>query len=411
MTMPSLQRQLDLFEHVAAAYAQPANGRLTNDEMYRIAAGRAGISKEQLDAKTPIGVAGTERSTVKRALRWRQQSLAKMQIIQRVAGQRGVWELTEGGRQKLRKVQSGVTVLGFSTKLGMAILGNCQDVFRDFDEPVMAVITSPPFPLSRPRAYGNPHISEYSDFICATLEPLVRNLVKGGNVLLQLGDVYLAGSPAKSTYIEELIVDLKKRLGLHFMNRIVWRSNKAPSPIAWASKRRIQCHEAAEYCIWFSNDPINCISNNQRVLEPHTEQHKKLIARGGEQRTAVNGDGAYRIKPGAYGRPTEGRIMRNVLDIPNVCASQRAYKRRVTELGLKPHGASMPLALARKLVRFLSDAGQLVVEPFFGSGTTALACELEKRAWVGCDNVFDYVRGAAERFVDFEDFELALESL
>nr|WP_254451697.1 DNA methyltransferase [Duganella vulcania] len=228
---------------------------------------------------------------------------------------------------------------------------------------------------------------------------------------MQLGDVYIKGSPAKSTYIHELIVDLKRRLGLFYMNTITWRSNKPPGPIAWSAKKRIQCHDAAEYCIWFSNDPEHCIANNQRELEPHTEKHLQLIARGGENRTAINGDGAYRIKPGSYGKPTAGRIMRNVLEISNVCASQRAYKRRAKELGLVPHGATMPLALARKLVRFLSDVGQLCVDPLGGSLTTGLACELEGRPWIATDVVFDYIRGAAERFTEFEGFELALDVL
>jgi hypothetical protein len=48
-------RQLDLFAHVGGAYAQPASGRLSNAELYRIVAGRAGVPVEQVNAKSPIG--------------------------------------------------------------------------------------------------------------------------------------------------------------------------------------------------------------------------------------------------------------------------------------------------------------------------------------------------------------------
>lgn len=406
--MPSTQaaRQIDLFEHVAGAYAQPASGRLTNEDLYRMAAGRAGMSPSALNEKAPIGHSGTKRSVIKRAIRWHQQSLRHLGLIERVEGERGVWELTEAGKSKLRKVRDGVAVLGFSTDLGVAIWSNCSRVFERWDEPIFLALTSPPYPLRRPRAYGNPPIEDYIDFICASIEPIVRNLVKGGNVVLSLGDVFEQGSPAKSTYIEELTIALRKRLDLYLMNRIVWESNKPPGPIQWASKERMQLNEGYEFCLWFCNDPNNCIADNRRSLEPHTERHKKLIAKGGEQRVAVNGDGAYRLKHGSYGRPTEGRILRNVFHISNNCPSQRAYKRLAKELGLVPHGATMPLNLARKLVRFMTDVGQLVVDPFSGSMTTPLACELEKRAWAATDTVLDYVRGGAERFVHCAGFEM-----
>lgn len=406
-----ISQQIDLFEHVAGAYAQPESGRLTNHELYRIAGGRAGISPKSLEEKSPIGRAGAERSTLKRAIRWHQQSLRKLGLLERVEGARGVWELTNLGKSKLRKINDGIGVIGFSTDLGVAIWSNCTRVFAKWDEPIFLALTSPPYPLRRPRAYGNPTSDEYLDFICHAIEPIVRNLVRGGNVVLQLGDVFEEGSPAKSTYIEDLTIALRKRLGLHLMNRIVWESNKPPGPIQWASKKRMQLNEGYEFCLWFCNDPINCIASNQRVLEPHSEAHRKLIERGGEQRLAVNGDGAYRIKPGSYSRPTDGRIPRNVFHIPNTCKSQRDYKRRAKELGLMPHGASMPLKLARQLVRFLTEIGQLVVDPFSGSMTTPLACELEGRPWAATEIVFDYVRGGAERFTSFPGYKLSIDAL
>lgn len=263
----------------------------------------------------------------------------------------------------------------------------------------------------KPRAYGNPSIDDYLDFICSTLEPIVKNLAPGGSVVLQVGDVFVPGSPAKSTYIEELTIALPRRLGLSFMNRITWESNKPPGPIQWASKQRMQLNEGAEYCLWFSNDPIRCGADNRRVLEPHTDAHKKLMARGGEQRSSVNGDGAYRIRPGSYGQETTGRIPRTVWHIPNTCHSQRKYKATARSLGLMPHGATMPLELARKLVRFLTDVEQLVVDPFSGSQTTPLACEIEGRRWASTEMVYDYVRGGAERFTGFDGFELCLPEL
>jgi DNA modification methylase len=404
--------QKDLFEHVAAAYAQPRSGRLTNDELYRMVAGRAGIDSSLLDEKAPIGRSGAKRNVIKRSIRWHQQSLRQQDMIQRVEGSRAVWELTEAGRQKLRKVKDGVAVLGFSTNLGVAIWGNCNRVFDRWDEPIFLALTSPPYPLRQPRAYGNPPLEDYIDFVCRIIEPVVSNLVPGGNVALSLSnDIFESKSPARTLYLEKLTIALCERLGLYKMDTLIWESNKPPGPIAWASKKRMQLNSGYEVVLWLCNSPNECIASNQRVLEPHTEAHQKLMARGGEQRTAIYGDGAYRIRHGSYGNHTEGRIPRNVIHVSNNCPSQRAYKRRAKELGLQPHGATMPLELARKLIRFLTDVGQLVVDTCAGSMTTPLASELEGRRWAATDVVFDYVRGGAERFTQFDGYELALDAL
>ena len=71
----------------------------------------------------------------------------------------------------------------------------------------------------------------------------------------------------------------------------------------------------------------------------------------------------------------------------------------------------MPLELVRKLVKFMTNVGQLVVDPCSGSMTTALACELEGRPWIATEIGFDYVRGGAERFTQFDGFELALNAV
>lgn len=400
--------QFDLFDHVAAAYAGAASGRLSNDRLYTIAADRAGVSNDQMKATAPIGRAGKHRSPAKRAIRWHQQTLAALGLLRKVPNHRGVWELTEKGRGRMRVIKPDAAVLAFSTDLGVAIWSNCLRVFDRWPSEIFCAISSPPYPLRRARAYGNPDGAEYIDFICRSLEPVVRQLVVGGNVVLNVGDVFEAGSPAKSTYIERLVLALEARLGLSLMNRIVWQSNKPPGPIQWASLKRVQLNEGYEFLLWFSNDPANCIADNRRILEPHTSRHAKLLSDGGERKARISGDGAHRIKQGAYGSPTKGRIPRNVFHVANTCSSQREYKRKARELGLQAHGAPMPLPLARKLVRFLTDVGQLCVDMFGGSMTVPLACELEGRAWAATENVFDYVRGAAERFRDRPGFDLAL---
>lgn len=244
--------------------------------------------------------------------------------------------------------------------------------------------------------------------MCASIEPLVRSLAPGGSVVLNLtNDAFVTGSPARSTYLERLVIAMEDRLSLHLMDRLVWSNpSKAPGPIQWASKERCQLNVGFEWLAWFCNSPLTTFANNRRVLEPHTDKHLKLIAAGGTATAADHSDGAYRRKAGAFGLPTEGRIPRNVLTRGHRCADAIRARRDAASLGLVPHGAVMPTSVADFLIRFLTEPGQLVVDPFGGKGTTGLAAERAGRRWLICDRVLDYLRAGSESFREFDGFTM-----
>jgi site-specific DNA-methyltransferase (cytosine-N4-specific) len=214
-----MQDTLPLFAHVADAYAD--SGTLDNQSLYRDVAERAGIDADAMKARVPVGQDGKRYSLTERAIRWHVQTLKHMGVIQRVEGERGVWELVERTREGLHIPAIPVKLVAFSTDLGVAIWGDNTGILARLDEPVHLVLTSPPYPLRKPRAYGNPPEHEYVDFIVRSLEPLVRTLARGASVVLNVSnDIFLAGSPARSTYIERMILALQDRLGLHLMDRL-----------------------------------------------------------------------------------------------------------------------------------------------------------------------------------------------
>lgn len=161
--------QLDLFTHIAGAYASAQEGELTNQSLYRAVADRAGLTLKEMDATVPIGKAGTKRSPIKRAIRWFQQDLRAMKVIEKVPDARGVWRLTEEAGRKLNRSQESVKMVAFSTTLGVAIWGSNEAVFPHLGEPIMLALTSPPYPLRCARAYGNVDEQEYVDFVCRRL--------------------------------------------------------------------------------------------------------------------------------------------------------------------------------------------------------------------------------------------------
>ena len=71
-------------------------------------------------------------------------------------------------------------------------------------------------------------------------------------------------------------------------------------------------------------------------------------------------------------------------------ANVRAYRANV-------HPTVKPTDLMRHLVRLVTPPGGTVLDPFLGSGTTALAAEMEGFAWIGIEKEAEYVAIAEAR--------------
>ncbi|WP_161544092.1 DNA methyltransferase, partial [Escherichia coli] len=182
------------------------------------------------------------------------------------------------------------------------------------------------------------------------------------------------------------------KLGLELMDRLQWvNRSKPPSPTHWACKQRVQLCSSYEPVLWFTNDASKVRSNNLRVLQPHSDQHLKLQAAGGENRTTFYGDGAYQLKSGSFGNKTEGTIPKNTLFYGNSCADTRFCHSIARELGFPLHGATSPTRLAAFLIEFLTEPGDLVVDPFAGLHKVPIAAERLGRRWLATDKIMEWL--------------------
>lgn len=391
--------QLD-FDSFLNAYANADKG-LDNEAIYRIAARESGISDDDLNRLEPIGTDGRKYSKIKREIRWYQQTLKRAGWLEKT-DVRGKWTLTSSGRKKveLRKAVDGFSMLAFSTKLGVAIFGDSRCVFSKIDTPIDLVLTSPPYPVHYGRAYGKFAEDEIIDLILGVLEPIVKNLVPGGSVMLNVGnDVFQPGMPSRSLYVEKLVLRLNECLGLDKCDTLIWHNpSKAPGPVQWANVHRMHLSTGYEPILWLTNDPMRLKTDNRRVLQPISKAHQRLIDQGGEKRTSVNGDGAHTVRKGSFARQVDGKIASNVIRQVHQSRHSNEYRRLSREFGLPVHGAMMPYELASFLVRFGTAEGETVAEPFAGSFTTPKACEDLGRRWIASDNVFEYNYGGALRF-------------
>ena len=384
---------------VASVYAE-ADGAIDNATLYQRVAEKVGWDAQVLNTRAEVGRSAKKHNLATRQLRWFQQDLRRLGVIEKVPGKRGIWALTDPAAGALTAAPENTALVAFSTELGVAIWSSWESVFPRLDMPIAFTISSPPYALRKPRAYGNPKPEEYVDFVVRAFEPIVRNLIPGGVIALNISqDLYEAGMPARSLYRERLMLALHEKLGLWKVDELVWHKSSAPpGPMQWASRTRQMLNQSWEPVYVLTNDPRQVRTDNRRVLEPHTDKHLQLMAKGGEQRERINSDGAYKIRRGSYGNRTEGKIPRNVLSMGHRCSDQIGVKARARELGLPTHGAPMPLKLADFLVRYISRPGDLGVDPFGGSCTTAKACEMNGRRWLVTERHLEYLLPAATRF-------------
>lgn len=370
---------------------------VSNEELYQALAEK-GYDENNYQQ---VGKSGDKHNLFYRKVRWVQQSLKQRSLVLRTG--KGLWEITGSHKIKLRSIKEAQSMIAMSTNLGIAIWGRSELIGKHvIDEPVHLILSSPPYPLKVPRAYGNPTIDKYIDFLCHVIEPWIGKLADGGSIALNVSnDIFEDGSPARSTYLEELTITLKRRFSLHLMDRMPWVSNKAPGPIQWTSLERTQLNVGYEHVLWFSNNPFRCFSNNQRVLQEHSEQHKKLIARGGARKNTTAADGNYVKKAGSYSANTAGRIPTNVLYFSNYCASGREANQFAEQHGIPPHAAKYPVSLCNFLIEFLTQPYQLVADIFGGTLTMGESAQSLNRRWVCVEIMWEYIRQSFPRFEKF----------
>ncbi|KAK0039500.1 site-specific DNA-methyltransferase [Biomphalaria pfeifferi] len=394
------RRENAFADAVARVYEQSATGELENHTLYRELANAGVVEGAELARVEPVGKAKTAHSVARRRVRWAQQTLKHLGVLERTGAGRGRWQLTARSREELTPPPARAVLIAFATDLGIAVWGRAQDTFSRLGEVIDLCVVSPPYPLRKPRRYGNPTVDEYIDFVSKVLEPIVRNLRDGGSIALNVSnDIFEPGSPARSTYVEELVLTLCKRFALSKMDQLPWVNKcKPPGPTQWSSIQRMQLRTGYEHVYWLTSNPKAVRADNRRVLLPHSDRQAKLIQQGGERRVAVFSDGSYRLRRGSFGAETAGRIPTNVLEFGHTCVDLRRTREAAVAAGLPLHGATMPLALADFLVRWLCPPDGLVVDPCAGWLTTGKAAEINGRRWICSEQFAEYLAGAANRF-------------
>jgi site-specific DNA-methyltransferase (cytosine-N4-specific) len=102
-----------------------------------------------------------------------------------------------------------------------------------------------------------------------------------------------------------------------------------------------------------------------------------------------------------FSKDNNGAIPPNLITISNT-ESNSYYLTACRKAGINPHPARYPASLPDFFIRFLTDEGDIVLDPFAGSNVTGEVCESLRRQWVAFDLVEEYLKGSQFRFDKLE---------
>lgn len=223
------------------------------------------------------------------------------------------------------------------------------------------IVTSPPYNIGK-EYETKTTLDEYLRSQRETIAEAVRLLHPRGSICWQVGN-YVDGSEIFP--LDILLYPLFKQHKLKLRNRIVWSFGHG----LHCQNRFSGRHETV---LWFTKSD-DYIFNLDDVRVPAKYPNKKHFK--GPQKGQLSGNPL-------------GKNPADVWDIPNVKANH------VEKLD---HPCQFPVGLVERLVLALTDAGDSVLDPYLGVGSSAVAALKHKRHAFGCDIIPEYIRTAEER--------------
>jgi DNA modification methylase len=259
------------------------------------------------------------------------------------------------------------------------IQGDCLEVLRAAPAKfVDLIVTSPPYADSRKSTYGGIHPDKYVEWFLPIGEQLQRVLKDDGSFVLNIKEKTVAGE--RHTYVIELILELKKQ-GWLWTEEYLWHKKNC-APGKWPNRFR----DAWERCLHFTKQK-KFKMYQEAVMIPTGDWAKSRLKNLSEtdKRRDISKVGS------GFGK-----------NISNWIGREMAYPSNVlhlaTECGNKNHSAAFPKELPVWFVKLLTQEGDLVLDPFAGSGTTCVAADELDRNFAGIE-------------LNEEHFQLALSNI
>jgi site-specific DNA-methyltransferase (cytosine-N4-specific) len=255
------------------------------------------------------------------------------------------------------------------------------------------IMTSPPFGLVRKKSYGNEDADEYCNWFRPFAEGFKRVLKDDGSLVIDIGGAWVPGQPTRSLYHFKLLIMLVEEYGFHLcQEHYWWNPAKLPTPAEWVNVRRVRVKDAVNTVWWLSKTPFPK-ANNRRILAPYSKSMQDLLRNGYVAKLRPSGHDIS----SKFQKDNGGSVPPNLLAIANTESTSR-YQEYCRDNNIPIHPARFPPQLPEYFVRFLTDKGDTVLDPFGGSCVTGAVAEALGRKWVCCEMSEEYLNGALARF-------------
>ena len=256
-------------------------------------------------------------------------------------------------------------------ELDKIYLGDCASVLTDFPEnSIDFIFTSPPYADNRKKTYEGIPIHKYVEWFLPISEQLLRVLKPDGSFVLNIKE--RAANGERQTYVLELILAMKQQ-GWFWIEEYIWHK-KNSYPGKWPNRFR----DAWERCLHFSKSK-HFKMFQESVMVPMGDWKEKRLSK------LSNTD---KIRDESHVGSGFGK------NISHWVGRDYAYPTNVihmaTECGNRGHSASFPVDLPSWFLKLFTEEDDVILDPFMGSGTTALACVNLGRHYVGVEIMESY---------------------
>ena len=263
--------------------------------------------------------------------------------------------------------------------------GDSKDVLRSYPEnSVDLIVTSPPYADRRMKTYGGVRPEGYVEWFLPISSELLRVLKPTGTFVLNIKEKAEHGE--RHTYVLELILALRKQ-GWLWTEEFIWHKRncypgKWPNRFRDAWERLLQFNKTREFKMFqdavmipvgdWAKQRLKNLSETDRVRDP-----------------AKNGSG--------FGKNISNWLKRDMVYPTNVL-------KLATECSNKKHSAAFPEALPGWFIKLFTKEGDIVLDPFMGSGTTLSVAKKLRRNSIGIDLSSEYCKMVEKKLANTESY-------